>query len=213
MAVAMLPMFALACWGCQIAGVAANSVEGERKIEAAYAGLQNQRVGIWVWVDEGVEIDHPSVAPDVAGGLQSKLQQAADDDAKEVRGITWVKNAQILQYQQDHPELQSDSPEQIAAKLNVSRLIYVEIVSLSIHPNDSVDLSKGTALANLKVVEVAGGKATMAYTNDNISGEYPPKSPPEGMPELSDDVVYAKSVDALTTEMAKVFITHPADAQ
>jgi hypothetical protein len=97
--------------------------------------------------------------------------------------------------------------------LNVSRLIYVEIVSLSIHPNDSVDLSKGTALANLKVVEVAGGKATMAYTNDNISGEYPPKSPPEGMPELSDDVVYAKSVDALTTEMAKVFITHPADAQ
>lgn len=213
LAVAMLPLIVLACTGCQLAGVAANSVQSHRDIEAAYPGLKGQRVGIWVWVDEGVQIDHPRVAPDVAGALQAKLQQAADADAKEVRGITWINNAQILQYQDAHPELATDSPEQIAAHLNVTRLIYIELVSLSIHPNDSVDLSRGLAVANVKVVEVNDGKARMAYTNDSITGEYPPKSPPEGMPELSDDVVYAKSVDALTTEMAKLFITHEADEQ
>jgi hypothetical protein len=33
------------------------------------------------------------------------------------------------------------------------------------------------------------------------------------MPGLSDEVVYHKSIDSLTSELAKLFITHQADEQ
>src|SRR5450432_130064 len=116
--------------GCvlvDLAGVAA----GKPPIAAAYAGLKGQHVGIMVWADHGIVIDHPAVQPDVARGLQQKLQQAAAVKTDEVRDIQWMAANDILKFQDAHPEMQSDSAQELAKRLNVNRLIYVEIGSLS----------------------------------------------------------------------------------
>jgi len=63
----------------------------------------------------------------------------------------------------------------------------------------------------VKVIEVTDGKSKVAYQAENVTGIYPQNAPPEGMPNLDDGEVYRKSVDALTTELGKLFITHPAD--
>jgi hypothetical protein len=210
---ALMALALLVSGGCEELGVMAGKVVGTQEVPAAYAGLQGQRIGVMVWADAGVVIDHPRIFADVANGLQNKLQQARDANVKELTGAKFVRTDLILQYQDAHPEAQSDSAEQVAAKLPLTRLIYVELASFTLHPNDSLDLSKGEAIADVKVVEVAGGKAKMAYENDNISGVYPPNAPPEGLPGLSDDKVYQKTIDALTTEIAKQFMSREADTQ
>jgi len=210
---ALVALALLACCACDTVGVVASKVVGEEDVPASYPGLKGQRVGVLVWADAGIVIDHPRIFADIADSLQSKLQQAKDAGVKELTDTKFLPNNQILRFQDAHPESQSDSAEQIALKLPLTRLIYVEVASLSIHPNDSLDLSRGEAVANVKVVEVADGKAKSVYENDNISGVYPPNSPPEGMPGLDDETVYHKSIDALTTELAKLFITHPSDTE
>ena len=204
----------LMCVGCDLAGVAATKLEGEENIAPAYSGLKGQRVAIMVWADEGVAMDHPSIRADVAGGLHAKLQQCIDSKLDDLKNTTFLSTSQILRFQDAHPEVQADSAEQIALRFPAAtRLIYVEVESLSLHPSDSVDLSRGQVMAGVKAVEVANGQAKLAYQIDNVGGVYPKQAPPEGMPGLSDEVVYHKSIDSLTSELAKLFITHQADEQ
>jgi hypothetical protein len=212
MSLILVAIMLLACTSCDTVGVVASKVVGESDIPAAYTGLKGERVGVLVWADAGIVIDHPRIFADIAGSLQSKLQQAKDAGVDELKGTKFVPSGDILQFQDAHPESQSDSAEQIALKLPLTRLIYVEVASLSIHPNNSLDLSRGEAVANVKVVAVTDGKSKTVYENDNITGVYPPNSPPEGMPGLEDETVYHKSIDALTTELAKLFIPHPPES-
>ena len=201
----------LMCAGCDTLGVVSSKVVGEQNVAPAYAGLKGQRVAIVVWADEGLTVDHPSICADIAGSLEDKLQQGVDAKVDELKGTTFLDIARVLRFQEAHPEYQSDTAEQIALRLPATRLIYIEVQSLTLHPNDSVDLSRGQVVADVKVIEVSSGNAKSGYQNDNVSAVYPPNSPPEGLPNLADEQVYRKSVDALTTELGKLFIAHPAD--
>ncbi len=203
----------LSCGGCEVLGVAASTVSSETEVAAAYPGLKGQKVAVMVWADAAVMMDHPRISADIATSLQNKLQQAHDAGVDELKNTKFVPVNQILRFQDAHPELQSDSAEQVAIMLPLTRLVYVEVVSFSLHPNDSPDLSRGDAAVNVKVIEVANGKAKAAYENDNVSCVYPPNSPPEGLPNLDDQTVYDKSIDALTTDIAKLFVSYESDAE
>jgi hypothetical protein len=166
-----------------------------------------------VWADHGVVIDHPSIQADLARGLQDKIQQAAGADVKEVQKIHWYSTDSMLRYQEDHPEAETDSAEQAATRFPITRLIYVELDGLSLHPSEAIDLARGQAVADVRVVELAGGKTTTGYQEVNISVVYPPKSPEEGVTGIPEEEVYRQTVDAMTTELAKRFISHEADEE
>jgi len=207
----LTPLAFLPCTGCELLGVAASDVSNSQNIAPAYTGLKGQHVGIMVWADEGVSMDHPRINADIAGGLQDKLQQGIDAKVDELKNTTFFSVSKVLQYQEAHPEAQTDSAEQAAVQFPVTRLIYIEIQGFSLHPGQSADLWRGDVVASVKVVEVDNGKAKVTYNDDNVSASYPPHAPPEGLPNLSDEEVYTKSVDALTTELGKLFLTHPQD--
>jgi hypothetical protein len=198
--------------GCNYLGYAAQALP-ESDTPAAYKDLKGQKVGILVWADRGIVTDHPAIQPDIAKGLQKKLQEAADAGADEVQKITWAKADDILRFQDSHPELQYDPAEQVAPKLDVTRLIYIEITAMSMHPNDTVDLFRGDAIASIKVVAINNGKAAIAYREDTVEAIYPPHSPPEGMPDLDEAKLYEQTTDTLTTELAKRFISHEPDVE
>lgn len=132
----------LMCAGCDTLGVVSSKVVGEQNVAPAYAGLEGQRVAIVVWADEGLTVDHPSICADIAGSLEDKLQQGVDAKVDELKGTTFLDIARVLRFQEAHPEYQSDTAEQIALRLPATRLIYIEVQSLTLHPNDSVDLSR-----------------------------------------------------------------------
>jgi hypothetical protein len=203
----------LTCTGCEPLGVVAHDIVGAQKVAPAYAGLKGQHVAIMVWADEGVSMDHPHITADIAGSLKDKLQEGVDAKIDELKSTTFFSISKVLQYQEAHPEAQSDPPEQVALQFPATRLIYIEVQSLSLHPGQSEDLSRGQIVANVKVIDAEGRTAKTVFDTSDVTGSYPPHAPPEGLPNLNDDKVYAKSIDALTTEIGKLFITHDQDEQ
>ena len=92
--------------------------------------------------------------------------------------------------------------------LNASRVIYVEISSFQTRANDSVELYRGSITAIVKVLEVKDGKVTTGFEDRNVAAVFPPKSPEEGVADLSDEVVYQGTMKELATQIAIRFIHH-----
>lgn len=207
----LAPLALLLCAGCDLVGVTAEAITGETDITPAYTGLAGQRVAILVWADEGVSLDHPTVNADIARSLLGKFQDGSDAKLKELKGTSFVDVADILRFQEAHPESQVDSPEQIAQQLPGTRLIYIELDSLALHPGQSNDLARGQATADVKVIEIKGSETKIAYQQNSLSTVYPKDSPPEGVYGLSDELIYNKTVDALADEIGNIFMTHAAD--
>lgn len=199
--------------GCDALGVVTHDLAGMRTVAAAYPGLAGQKVGIMVWADGGVMMDHPTITAEIARGLQDKIRQAADAKAKDVQNITWMKADDVIRFQENHPEMATDSATEIAVHLPVTRLIYIELSDVSLHPNDAVDLTRGEISGDLQVIEITDGKAAVAYKERSIGVVYPPKAPPEGLPNLDETVVLPKAVDAFTSELAKRFVSYEEDVQ
>jgi hypothetical protein len=207
------PLLLIPLTGCSAAGVIANSAP-KPPVDAAYKGLAGQKIGVMVWVDRGVIIDHPGIERELARGVQDKLQEAVDAKVDEVKGTTFVKIEEIARFQEDHPELDGEDAIRIAPRLpEITRLIYVEISNLSMHPGDAVDLVRGDISANVKVYEVDNGKAIKGYDEHGLNVVYPDKCPPDGVPGLDPDDAYKKSLDEMSKEVAIRFFTHEADAE
>jgi hypothetical protein len=207
----MAPLGLLVCTGCEAVGVVSQKLVGMQQIAPAYAGLKGQHVAIMVWADEGVSMDHPHITADIANDLKDKLQQGVDAKVDELKKTTFFSVAKVLEFQEAHPEAATDPPEQVALRFPATRLIYVEVQSLSLHPGESEDLWRGQVVASLKVVDSESRTPKVVFATENVVGSYPPKAPPEGLPNLNEQDVYSKSIDALTTEMAKLFVTHDQD--
>ena len=197
--------------GCTIIGALAGKVVPPPMIQPKYTGLKDQSVSIMVWAGDGTLIDFPDVRLDLAGSLQTKLQQAMDVKTKSLAGMTFpVTTASVVRYQDNHPENDAKSLTEIAPKLKTSRVIYVELENLQTRSNASVELYRGSGSATMKIVEVPqdGGPATIAYEESGIEAVFPPKAREEGTPAGNDFVIYRGTVDALTTEIAKRFVPY-----
>jgi hypothetical protein len=199
--------FILVCSGCQIAGAIAHAVP--QTSHAAYSGLAGQSVGIMVWADRGVRIDWNYVRLDLANQIQDKLRNSK---SPEVKGTTFpVLPASIIRYQEDRPGIEAMPITEVAPKLGVSRLIYVEILALSTRSDTSFQMFRGRVQASMKVVEVSGGKAVTAFEESDISATFPPKSTQDGVVGSSDVVMYKGVIAALADEIVNRLATHEVE--
>lgn len=210
--------------GCNILGAAAQ-VLPQPDILPAYKGLSGQTVGVMVWVDRGVRIDYPALQGDVGRGLTAKLSQITNPkDPKELEKvppemahIQYLNPMSIIRFQEDHPELEGLPSTDIAKRLGVTRVIYLEVYSFETRPHESIDLFKGTLLSKLEVLEVSSGldgakTARVAYSDSDLRSVYPANRP-EGIAgtDVSSEYIYRKTVDQFTADVAIKFVTHPSE--
>jgi hypothetical protein len=204
----------LSLCGCAALGVGAAKLMPPRKIKAAYAGLQNQSVGVMVWADRGLRIDYPGMRLDVATSLQNKLdlvqKEQEKEKNKELTGTTFpVKPASIVRYQMDYPQIEAMKIAEVAPKLGVTRLIYIEIENFATRPVASVELFRGTMSGTIKVVEIAKDKsAKIAFQESDMKATFPPKAPEDGVVGSDDYRIYVGTVDAFTSEVVRRFVEH-----
>ena len=196
--------------GCMVAGVVANAMP--RFTAAAYPGLAGQTVAVMVDVDDAILIDWPELRLDVAAGVQDKLHQAQAAGSKELEKTQFpVPPASVVRFQREHPEIHAQPLTKIAPRLGgISRLIYVEMEDFQTHPAGSVDLFRGSVSARVRVVEVADGRAHVAY-EDVVKALFPVRAPEEGVPGADEYAIYRGTVNELTSEIAKRFITHESE--
>jgi hypothetical protein len=201
--------------GCVILGLMGKALP-EKTVPARYTGLSGQTVAVMVWADTtGVQIDWPSIHLDAAHGIQSKLIEAQTaGKPKELENTKFtVDPAAVVEYQKDHPELVAESIEDVAPRLGVTRLVYLEIHGFQTRADSAVDLFRGTATGSIKVVEVTNGKARVAFTDDSLRVQFPKLGPEEGMPDSTDDAMYRGTLDSLTTQAVLRLIPHPESAE
>jgi hypothetical protein len=177
-----------------------------------YKKLDHQSIGVMVWADRGIVIDWPDIQLDVAGAVQSKLEAAQKAGRKELAGATFpVLPASIARYQRDHPEIEAYPITDVAPKLGVSRLIYIEIQDFRTRSEAAVELFHGSLSANVKILEIADGKATAGYDVDGLRVVYPKNSPEEGAMEGQDVQIYAGTLDAFSSELCLKLLRHQVD--
>ena len=200
--------------GCQLLGVVSQAMP--MTVDAQYKKLAGERVGVMVWADRGMRIEWEFIQLDLANSIHAKLQQTATNKKAKVRELEGTKfpviPASIIRFQQDHPEIDGQPITEVAPRLGVSRLIYVEIEEFATRPDGSVELFRGDANVTLRVVEVApDGTAKLAYEENDVRATFPPKSPKEGRPSIGDRRIYVGLIDALGDAIAKKFIPHPEE--
>jgi hypothetical protein len=206
--------------GCNVIGVAAQLLP-PGQIAPAYKGLQNQTVAVVVWADRGARLDNPTLQMDIAQGITDKLalmtrpHDPKEKPAPELANIRYLNPMSVIRLQEEHPELEGLPSTEIATRLGVTRVIYVEIFNFETHSNLSIDLFKGTVLAKLEVLEVTPGPnktARVAFTEPDIRTVYP-KYSSEGVPGsdmVNGETVYKNTTDDFTSEIALRFMTHEA---
>jgi hypothetical protein len=202
----------LALSGCQIFGLVAYAIP--KYIPAQYAGLKDQSVAVMVWTDPGLRVDWGTkLQIDLASAIQRKLQtQAATGKVDDLKGTTFPINPlSVVRYQRDHPEVETMPITEVVPKFGVSRVVYVELTQFNTQSSDAVTLYRGSATANLRVVEITGDQGKIAYSEDNIQVVFPPKSPPEGTPNGSVERMYAGTMDELSTTIARKFYKYDSD--
>ena len=199
------------CPGCgQIAGNIAKAWPAS-EIPASYKRLKGQRVAVMVWTDPAIRTDWPRLQFDITSAVLEKLGEARTAKTPEFDGTTFpIQAPAMIRYQEDHPEIEAEPVSDVATRLGVSRLIYVEISGFQTRSDLSVDLYRGSASGSVKVIEITGSKSKIGYEEDNLKCIFPRKSTEEGLPASNDGKIYAGTVDEMTSEISIRFVPHPA---
>ena len=208
--------FILILPGCTLFGALAGKMAPLQTVQPRYEGFTNQSIAIMVWAGDGTLIDFPDVRSDLAGSLQKKLTQARDAKTKQLAGVTFPQTpTAVVRFQENNPEYEARPLTETAPRLGASRVIYLEIENLQTRSDAAVELFRGSGSVTLKVVEVppagSGEAAKVAYEESGVQAVFPPKAREEGTPDGNDRIIYQGLIDALSTEIAKRFVPHPAE--
>jgi hypothetical protein len=197
-AVGLVPLLA----GCNLLGVAAYAMP-RPVVEPQYTDLAGRSVAVMVWADRAIRIDWQPLQLDLANAIQKKLaDMTATDKVEVVKGTTYpIKPESIVRYQRDYPDTEGMPITELAPVFKVQRLIYVEIEEFGTRVPGSSEMFRGRALATLRIVEIADGKAKVAYEEPAVEAIFPEKGPQEGTPNADDFRIYRGTVDGLSTQI------------
>lgn len=197
--------------GCNILGPAASAFTVV-KVKASYRGLEKQTTAVMVWADNGITLDYPPIEAEIANGVHDKMKKAIPE-CDELKDMKLIPAANTKQFQDDHPEMSGHTATEWALaygkKDHITRFIYIELISMTTHPEISLELLKGTAVVNLYVVELGGDspKLKVAY-RDRIVASFPQSTPLEGQLDVTEEIIYRKTLDALTDAICQKFVEH-----
>lgn len=211
----MLVVVGLLGWlsgGCNIIGaVAAKAPKPD--ILAAYKGLAGKSVGIMVYVDPDAAMNWPTLQLDLANLLQYKLLQAQKDDkADDLKGTTFpYEPRSFVRYQKEHPGIEALPITQVAPKLGVERLIYLQVNEFTTRAEGTITMYLGRMNVTLQVIEIdpTTRSADIGYTEQNIRIKYPRTAPDEGLLNGNDRRIYQGTLDEMSTRLALKFFRHP----
>ncbi|MGB7159197.1 MAG: hypothetical protein WBD40_14105 [Tepidisphaeraceae bacterium] len=207
--------FILILSGCQLLGVVSQALPPPTVVPQ-YQGLAGKSLGVMVWADRGTRIEYEWIQLDLANSIQTKLQQTAADKkakVKELKGTTFpVLPRSIIRFQQDNSEIEGQVITEVAPRLGLQRLIYVEIEDFATRPDGAVELFRGDGKVTLRLVEInPDGTARVAFEENEVSAEFPRGAPKEGKPSIGDRRTYVGLIDELGAAIARRFVPYPEE--
>jgi hypothetical protein len=211
--------------GCNVIGAAAQVLARPGDTDAAYKGLANQTVAVMVWVDRGPALDYPMLQSDIAKSMTINLHDISHpkdkkdekDTPETLKGTEYRDPMSVLRFQQAHPEFEGMPIEDVASRLGVTRVIYVEVYNFQTRSNLSVELFRGTIQTKVEVLEVSVGPdgkktAHAAYTEPDLRVNFPEKDVEAAKATaMSEQQIYQATVKAFVEGVGVRFYKHESD--
>ena len=203
--------------GCQVLGIIASKAPAPT-VPPAYDGLAGQTAAVWVWVDPAIDLDYPRLSLDLASRIQSNLEKARDEGSgrqrKELEGLQFtIVPESIVKYQKRDPTLNMRPITSIAPRLDVDRLIYVEVMDFTTQGGAAPGLLRGEAQVNISAVEIDAARqnATVAFQEQALALAFPDFGASEGTTTLTERVTYEGLGRLIADQATLRFISHPQE--
>jgi len=174
--------------GCNVAGYVADVAGGGETpvtVTAEYTGLANQSVAVLVSADMGILYRVPQAQLEITAAVNREL-------AGNVPGITVAEAREIVAFQTRNIYWDSATPAELAQRLNVTRLLRIDLEEYRLHEPGNTILYRGVISGRVSVMEADGARPDDAVYSTLVSAAYPPDNP-HGVPD-ADPLTIRKGV-------------------
>ena len=184
--------------GCKAVGVLAGGMaqnfEYQKLVEILpkYEGLEHQTVAVVVDADLATLYENPTLCDTVAAGVTKRL-------ADNVSGIRLLSQRVVRDWQFSTPQWNALPYGDIAKRLNVDRVVLIDIQSFRLHPRGNRWMWDGECVAMVGVIERDGVEPDEFADLFHVSARFPK------LKELDRE---AASESAIQTGLYVEFIKH-----
>ncbi len=167
----LIALTGLRLGGCEAAslfGGMAQNFEYSKQIEvlSKYDGLENQTVAVLVQCDMATMYEHPDLELSIATGVALRIQ-------KEVPGVKVVDPRRVHTWKFRTPQWSSMSFGEMADRLDVDRLVHVDLYEYRLHPPGNRFLWDGVCAANVGIIERGGYDPDTFVDSFNVENRFP----------------------------------------
>ncbi len=192
-------------WSCAIGkliGGMAQNYEYTKLVEVhpAYTDLENKKVAVIVDVDLVTLYEHPDVAVTIGANVARRL-------STNVPGIRVVPPSLVSQWQFRTPQWNTLPYGEIAQKLNVDRIVHIDVHDFRLHPPGNQWLWDGLCGANIGIIERDGYDPDSYVDTFDVTVAFP------DMPGVTRENATAQGVQMglltlFTRQTSWLFFTH-----
>lgn len=189
--------------GCVAAGWLADGVAGGDRavnVQAEYLGLEAQRVAVVVDTDVEVSFRHPLAQFEVASVISERI-------AANVPNVSVRDPQQIIDFQQRNLYWNTARYSELMERLEVDRLVLIELVDYRLHEPGNVNIWRGLMTANLGVAEAESESPDDLVYATTVSVRYPPDRE-EGLLRADQRTMRLATLDLFSRAAAGKFYDH-----
>ena len=162
---------AAAMWSCgidRLVGGMAQNYEYTKLVvtHPVYSDLENKSVAVIVDVDLVTLYEHPDVAVAIGANVSRRL-------STNVPGIKVVSPALVSQWQFRTPQWSAMPYGEIVRKLNVDRIVHIDVHEFRLHPPGNQWLWDGLCGANVGIIERDGYDPDSYVDTFNVTVAFP----------------------------------------
>jgi hypothetical protein len=197
----ILPL-SLTLGGCNLLVYPAYVLFGgdEISVKAQYKGLKDKRTAILVVSRPAFDFEYPYASTNI--GLAG-----AHTISQHVKGVTFVEQDKIQDFQLENLSWLSMPVSQIAKKFDAQRLIYIDLYEFSMYEQGSINLLRGQISAEIRIFEMESPTPDVESYKSEIKVLVPPNNP---IP-ASEDALYMinrQSIMSFAEKLAWKFYDH-----
>ncbi len=203
-AVLALGVGVMSLGGCNVVGFVAQGVAGDPppiNVTAEYYGLENQSVAVLVNADLPVIYAYPQAQLEVADALARKI-------TANVAGARVIDARQSYEFQVRNYHWTNERYSVLADKLNVSRLVVVELLEYRTRERGNAAVYQGVIIARVDVVEADGGRPDDVAYSGTVEVQYPPGGKPIPVPSAQEVTIRKGMLDMFALAAGGKFYDH-----
>jgi hypothetical protein len=114
------------------------------KVEAAYSGLEKQKVVVLTHVGRSVQFDFTGLDNDLVKGVVRELRE-------NVHGIKLVELNEVRQWRDEHTDYELTD---VGRQFKANRVLYIEIEKFTLYEEQSSQLFRGAAKIRIQVADM-----------------------------------------------------------